>query len=176
MIHSISTVESNVLKQQKFNSDLQVRWKLQRFHKSHSKDIHMSRETTATKIYLTALVSLTNSYNQTHIQDSIFWLLRPTWLKFCTKDIFWYRHHWTVAAGSTAAQVLAQHTAHTGTAQPHLGWEQHPGLKQELPVHQIQRRGGDKSCCPCSCAKATVGQFLIRLKLFRINWNNPEEW
>lgn len=50
------------------------------------------------------------------------------------------------------------------------------GLKQELHVHQIQRKRGDRTDCPCSCEKATVGPFLVRPKLFRINWNNPREW
>lgn len=50
------------------------------------------------------------------------------------------------------------------------------GLNQELHVHQIQRKRRDRTDCPCSCEKATVGQFLVRPKLFRINWNNPQEW
>lgn len=72
IIHWISTVESNKLKKQEFDSDSQASWKLQRFHKSKSKGIQMSRWTTATLFCLTALVSVMNPRNPTDTQDSIF--------------------------------------------------------------------------------------------------------
>lgn len=148
--HWKTTVKTNKWKKQKFNLDSQLNWKLWRFHKNKPKNTRKELK----QFYLTALVILMNKHfnptntclnpdvsNQTFVQwpfsdTGITWLWLLTWLLL----MFWPQKCWYSSAWSMLGAATGQ--------------------KQELHIWQ-SHRWGDKNCCSCNSAEATLGPFLV---------------